>query len=211
MKPFIAVSGVVLVALWPAARTVAQQSVAAKPAAAGVSPAGGWKLADLAETFQSLSGRSYVNGKRLFEKAHCATCHRQENVGNAFGPDLTKLDPRFQPLDILRDILDPSRRIADARFDQWIFETDSGQIVAGLILQETDRVVKVIEKPLASPAPTLLDKTEIASRSPSLVSLMPLGLLDGLSREEIADLVAYVAARGDPSDPIVQPPAHGGR
>lgn len=177
---------------------------ASPPSADENAPVGGWKLTDLTETMQPLRGRSYTDGKRLFARAHCTTCHRQDNIGNEFGPDLTKLDPRFQPLDILRDILDPSRRIADAKFDTWHFETDSGKILAGLILQETDRVVKVMEKPLASIAPTVLDKSEIANRRMSLVSVMPQGMLDNLTRAEIADLVAYIAARGDATDPVVQ-------
>jgi len=177
-----------------------------EPPVAGSAPRGGWKLEDLSATINSLRGRSYKNGKRVFERAHCTTCHRQDNVGIEFGPDLTKLDPRFQPLDILRDILDPSRRIADAKFDFWIFETDSGKSVAGLILKETDQTVQVMEKPLTVASPVVLKKSEIEHRNMSLMSIMPRGLLDNLTREEIADLVAYVAARGDPSSPVIQPP-----
>lgn len=175
------------------------------PPSAERAPPGGWKLADLAETMQTLGGRSYERGKRLFEQAHCTTCHRQENVGNDFGPDLARLDPRFQPLDILRDILDPSRRIADARYDQWIFETSDGRIIVGLIQAEDAAAVKVLQKPPALAPPTVLAQAEIEERRPTLASMMPLGLLDNLTRDEIADLVAYIAARGDPADPIVQP------
>jgi putative heme-binding domain-containing protein len=178
-----------------------------EPPAADGARLGGWKLADLSATMNSLRSRSYANGKRLFERAHCATCHRQDNVGNEFGPNLAKLDPRFQPLDILRDILDPSRRIADAKFDFWIFETDSGKVVAGLILKETDQTVQVMEKPLAVAPAVVLKKSEIEQRKMSLMSIMPQGLLDNFTREEIADLVAYVAARGDPLSPLVQPPS----
>ena len=211
MYRIVAASGFCLLWLFPTAHMAAEQPVPANSRTNAVSPAGGWKLTDLAETMQSLRGRSYANGKRLFERAHCTTCHRQDNVGNEFGPDLTKLDPRFQPLDILRDILDPSRRIADAKFDAWIFEMNSGKIVAGLILRETDRVVKVMEKPLASTSQTLLDKSDIANRTMSLVSVMPQGLVDSLTRDEIADLVAYIAARGDATDPLVQAHTDTGR
>lgn len=169
-------------------------------------PTGGWKLADLTGTMQTLGGRSYERGKRLFDQAHCTTCHRQENVGHEFGPELTRLDPRFQPPDILRDILDPSRRIADARYDQWIFQTTDGRVIVGMIQSEDATAVKVLEKPPALAPPTVLPKAEIEERRPSLASMMPLGLLDSLTRSEIADLVAYIAARGDPSDPLVQPP-----
>ena len=209
MPRIVAATGLLLLGSLSTACMAAEPSGADSPPAAA--PTGGWMLSDLTETMQSIRGRSYASGKRLFERTHCTTCHRQDNVGHEFGPDLTKLDPRFQPLDILRDILDPSRRIADAKFDTWIFETDSGLIVTGLILQETEQLVKVLEKPLASTSPTVLEKADIAARIPSLTSMMPRGLVDGLTRDEIADLVAYVAARGDLTDPVVQTQADGGR
>jgi len=180
-------------------------AMGAEPSSGDVAPPGGWKLTDLAETMQTLRGRSYENGKRLFARANCTLCHRQDNVGNEFGPDLSKLDLRFQPLDILRDILDPSRRIADAKFDLWMFETESGQVVAGLIARETDARVEVLEKPLALAPAVVLDKRQVVERKMSLVSIMPQGLVNNLTRDEVADLVAYIAARGDPTDPIVAP------
>jgi putative heme-binding domain-containing protein len=182
----------------------AQQGVAYEQPAE-VAPPGGWKLADLTVAMNSLKGQSYTNGKRLFEQANCTACHRQENTGHEFGPDLTKLDPRFQPLDILRDILEPSRRIADAKYDLWSFETDIGRVVTGLILRETDETVQVMEKPVTVAPSVVLRKSEIEQRTMSLTSTMPQGMLDKLTRREIADLVAYVAARGDPSSPFVEP------
>lgn len=167
---------------------------------------GGWKLSDLTETMQTLRGRSYERGAQLFERAHCTTCHPKPNARVDFAPDLTKLEPRFQPLDILRDILEPSRRISDAQFDVWVFETDDGQAVAGIILLDTAQVLKVMEKSPAVAPPVVLKKPEIVNRRMSLVSMMPQGLVNHLTRDEIADLVAFIAARGDPTDPIVQPP-----
>ena len=112
---------------------------------------------------------------------------------------------RFQPLDILRDILEPSRRIADVRYELWMIETEWGREVSGLIAQETFQTVKIMEQPPAKAPPVVLKRAEIARRQMSLMSIMPQRMLDGLTRDEIADLVAYVAARGDPQAPEVQP------
>ncbi len=169
-------------------------------------PATGWKLADLAEVLRDLRGRDYERGKTLFAKARCVQCHPANDVGKEFGPDLTKLDPRFQPIDILRDILEPSRRIADARYDVWSFETRDGRELAGLVMSETFAMVKLMQQPPAQSPPIVLERTNIESRRMLLVSMMPERLLDELTSDEIADLVAYVAARGDSSDPVVQPP-----
>lgn len=185
--------------------TVAWADPGAGSATSQQAPATGWRLTDFTNMMQSLQGRSYERGQKLFVAAHCTSCHRQDNVGDEYGPDLTKLEERFQPLDILRDILDPSRRVADAKFDNWVFETDDGQMISGLIYRETDQWVQVMEKPRTVAPPRELKKSAVVERRMSLVSVMPQGLLDKLSRDDVADLVAYVAARGDRYAPYVQP------
>ena len=60
-----------------------------------------------------------------------------------------------------------------------------------------DDVVKVVIDPVAKGKPTAIKKSQIEERVKSKVSLMPQGLINKLSREEILDLVAYVFARGD--------------
>jgi hypothetical protein len=66
-----------------------------------------------------------------------------------------------------------------------------------LVVEETPDEVKVIENPLAKNEPVTLKKSEIAEHVKSNVSMMPQGLLDKLTREEILDLIAYITARGD--------------
>jgi putative heme-binding domain-containing protein len=119
-------------------------------------------------------------------------------TGNEFGPDLTKLEPKQIPADLLRNILDPSSKINE-KYNSYLFETESGQVVTGLIVEETPDVVKIVENPLASTEPKVLKKSDIASRKKSPTSIMPKGLLDKLTREEILDLLAYIAAAGDPN------------
>ena len=53
--------------------------------------------------------------------------------------------------------------------------------------------MKLIENPLAKAEPVVLKPKEIIEREKSPVSIMPKGLLDKLSRDEILDLVAYIA------------------
>lgn len=167
-------------------------------------PPSGWQLADLASTVQSLRGRSYERGRELFVKAHCASCHPAD-AKKEFGPDLTKLDPRFQPVDILRDVLEPSRRIADARYEVWMFELASGRELVGLVASETMETLKLMQQPPSVAPPLEIPRGEIERRKMSLISIMPERLLDGLTRDEVADLIAYVAARGEPPEPPATP------
>lgn len=165
-----------------------------------------WKLDDLATTVAELhDGRSYAGGKHLFQVANCIACHRVDGQGNEFGPDLVKLDPKLKPVDILKEILDPSQKINE-KYQTWLFETESGKTFTGLVIEETGDVVKVIENPLLKADPVILKRSEIATREKSPQSIMPKGLLDKLTQEEILDLLAYVSARGDKQNELF----HGG-
>jgi putative heme-binding domain-containing protein len=130
-------------------------------------------------------------------------CHKLNGIGTEIGPDLTKIDPKLKAVDILKDIIEPSFRINE-KYQTFVFETQSGKIVTGLILEETPEIVKVIENPLAKAEPVVLKKSDIAERKTSPTSTMPKGLLDKLTHEEILDLVAYIAARGDEHSKVFQ-------
>jgi putative heme-binding domain-containing protein len=164
-----------------------------------------WKLEELGPVVEQLeNGRSFANGKQMFTVANCVACHKFGGAGTEFGPDLTKIDPKQQSaIEILKDILDPSFRINE-KYQSYVFALESGKTVTGLILEEKDDMVKVIENPLAKTEPTVLKKSEIAARDKSPTSIMPKGLLDKLTREEILDLIAYVASKGDAKHKLFQ-------
>src|SRR5438132_1734449 len=156
-----------------------------------------WKYEELAAAVEQLDhGRSFSNAKQIFQVASCASCHKMTGVGNEFGPDLSKLDPKLKPVDILKDILEPSFRINE-KYYSYAIETNAGKLITGLILEETPDAIKVIENPLAKTESILIKKSDIAEKKKSDTSMMPKGLLDKLTREEILDLVAYIVSRGD--------------
>ena len=167
-----------------------------------------WKFEELSPLAVKLeSGRSYSNGKHLFQVAACVACHKLNSVGNEFGPDLSKLDPKRQaPIEVLHDIVEPSFRINE-KFETWIFTLKNGIVVKGLVLEETGDSYKVIENPLAKVEPVIVKKTDIdpdGGKKKSPVSTMPKNLLDKLSAEEIMDLVAYVTSGGDEKNKLFQ-------
>jgi putative heme-binding domain-containing protein len=156
-----------------------------------------WKLEDLAAVVDRLEGRSFSNGRQMFQVANCTACHKFGGTGTELGPDLAKLDPKQdKPVEILKDILDPSFRINE-KFQSWSIETNKGKIYTGLIVKETPEGYEVLENPLAKTAAVVIKKKDVADRKKSPVSIMPKGLLDKLTREEILDLIAYVASKGD--------------
>src|SRR5262249_47860086 len=134
---------------------------------------------------------------------NCVACHRLGGAGNEIGPDLAKLDPKLKRAEVLKEILDPSAKINE-KYQTYVFETESGKIISGLVLEDTPERIKLIENPLAKAEPVVLKPSEIAERAKSPNSIMPKGLLDKLTREEILDLVAYVASGGNPQSPLFQ-------
>lgn len=173
-----------------------------------------WTLDELASAVSELKqgGRSFGNGKQMFTVANCVACHRLNDEGYQIGQDLTQLDPeKNPPLEILRHILEPSLRIDD-KFATYLFELESGKVLSGVILEENDDSLKLIENPLAKSEPLLIKKSEIAERVKSPTSMMPKGLLSKLTHTEILDLVAFIAAKGKPDSPYFKPThgSHGG-
>lgn len=160
-----------------------------------------WKLDELVGDIDPLPmGRSFEVGKELFKVASCVSCHKLGDQGLVFGPDLAKLDvKKHTTLHILKSLIEPSKEIDD-KFRSQIFILNSGKMITGMIVKETDDTIHIVIDPSAKGKPTILARIDIEEQLKSDVSLMPKGLLDKLSREEILDLIAYVMARGDKTD-----------
>jgi putative heme-binding domain-containing protein len=164
-----------------------------------------WKYEELEPVAKTLAGRSFANGKQMFKVAACISCHKFGGQGPAteFGPDLTKLDPKWDSAEVLKHILDPALKI-DEKYRVYQFDLSSGKSVTGMIVEETKDVVKVIENPLASARPLVLKKSNIDNRTQSKNSLMPRGALDKLTKDEVLDLLAYVVSKADPKHKVFQ-------
>ena len=108
------------------------------------------------------------------------------------------------PLEITRHILEPSLKI-DEKYRSTTLVTDDGRSITGLVVEETPTEVAIVENPVAKAEPLRIKTTDIEGRSTSPVSIMPKGLLDKLTRDEVLDLVAFVAARGQESNCLFNP------
>ena len=157
-----------------------------------------WKYDDLIGDVRSLpSDRSFEVGKKLFKVANCVGCHKLNGDGRELGPDLTKIEPaRHTTESLLRSLLEPSKEISE-KFQSHVFALHSGKSITGMIVEEDAIQVKVLVDPLAKGDPAVIQKVDIEERQKSTVSIMPQGLLNKLTREEILDLLAYVYAKGD--------------
>ena len=163
-----------------------------------------WKVEDLAAALDELNhGRSFLNGQKLFEAASCKACHQVLGQGTTIGPNLNEMsqkmrDGKMDRLGLLTEIVQPSK-IIDEKFRTQIITTQQGVVVSGAVVYEDDKVVRLLSKPLGEgEKPNEVAKAEIDERVESKTSLMPPGLLNTLTKEDILDLLAYLESGGDP-------------
>ena len=126
------------------------------------------------------------NGQAVF-KLHCAACHRLDREGIPVGPDL--LGIRNQPKEaILLHVVAPDYEIAPG-FAGYTVETKDGRSFSGLILSETRTSITVRQ---AQGIEENILRSSIASLEASRSSLMPQEFEKAMSRQDLADLIAYL-------------------
>jgi putative heme-binding domain-containing protein len=125
-------------------------------------------------------------GHRLFQQ-RCASCHRLDGVGGEVGPDLGSLANRSPPA-LLTAIVDPNRAI-EARYLQYQVLTTDGQVLTGLLAEETTHSLRLVsaDGKVIELLRSSVDQLHCTERS-----MMPEGLEDGLTVPQLADLIHYV-------------------
>ncbi len=167
-----------------------------------------WTLPDLADSLGELGRRrDFARGEALFAAALCVRCHRVGLRGAAIGPDLTSLAGRFSRRDMLESILTPDKVVAE-QYRRSQVVTQDGRILTGQILPDRDYrspTLRIATDPLQPERTTEVAKSEIAEHRQLDVSVMPAGLLNTLSHDEILDLLAWLEAAGDRRHPNYRP------
>ncbi len=163
-----------------------------------------WKLDDLAPRLANFPGPArFARGEKLFQTASCANCHAMASQGGKLGPDLTEVRVRLAKEDhprlaLLREILEPSHRIED-KYRSQVLALKDGKVVAGIIVREHKDRLDLAANPLKPDEILQVPLDSIEERKPSAQSLMPAGLVNTLTEEEILDLLAYVESGGNPN------------
>ena len=137
-------------------------------------------------------------GGRVIERAKCLDCHKFGTRGQGLGPDLTTVSSRFRPVEILESIVEPSKVISD-QYKPATVATVDGKVYNGMpVVSDGANLVLL----LSDGTKVTIPKNEIDGRKESNVSVMPEGLINSLSYQEIADLLALFD-----SAPRVETPA----
>lgn len=133
-----------------------------------------------------------AKGERIFfhpRLVACARCHEYQGRGQKVGPALTAIRGTLTQERLVQSIIDPSKEIAPM-FTPWTLVDHQGVVRQGLYVSE-----------VVDGTQTFVDNEgkrfsyhprDIESRTPSRQSIMPNGLAEQLTKQEWADLVAFL-------------------
>ncbi len=140
------------------------------------------------ETVLALKGDA-ARGRQLFAgtTVQCAKCHRVQAGPETLGPELSKIGAKYPRAQLLEAILEPSK-LVDPKFAGVIVQTSSGDVLSAIVVSKSDKeiVLRDVEREVRLPTGS------VERMVPQTKSLMPEGLLQHLTAQEAADLVAYL-------------------
>lgn len=124
-------------------------------------------------------------GRAVFQKL-CVNCHRLFEGGGEIGPDIT--GSQRQNLDyLLENLIDPSASVSKD-YQVQVIETKKGRTITGLIISENKAALTI----QTANEKVIVPKDEIEDRITSSASMMPEGMLQSLSFEQLRNLLAYL-------------------
>jgi len=127
-----------------------------------------------------------TRGQAVFSR-ECANCHRLGGAGHDVGPALVTVRART-PAEILEHILDPNREVSPHYLDYVVLQLD-GNVQTGAIAAETPTSI-TLRQPLGKQ--TTILRSDIETVTSSGKSLMPEGLEQKVTPDEMRDLIEFV-------------------
>ncbi|MCU0706743.1 MAG: hypothetical protein MUF23_00465 [Pirellula sp.] len=124
-------------------------------------------------------------GAGIFQ-AKCALCHGGQS---ALGPSLSGITKRFSREDLARAIYEPSRDVPD-RYRAVRVLTVDDEVLTGMVIYNAADGVTL---QAADGSILRINQDQIEKKAYSTESIMPSGLLDDRTPQEVADLFAYLA------------------
>ena len=134
-------------------------------------------------------------GERVFKKA-CTQCHTIYGEGGNVGPDLTS-NGRASFDQLLSNIFDPSLVIGPA-YQVTTVVTQDGRNLTGLVTEDNDQRIAL---KMPGEGVESIPRSHVKYTRVSKLSMMPEGIEAQLDREELANLIAFLALDKRPGEP----------
>ena len=148
------------------------------------------RQAKLTSLLKVSANENASRGRGLFHtnRATCALCHRVNGRGGSLGPNLSKIGGIRSRRDLLEAIVFPSATVVNG-FESYVLTSDDGTAHTGLVQRETADAVYLRN---ADQRVQRVPRDQIKSMLRSPLSAMPEGLDAVLTKQELADLVAFL-------------------
>ncbi len=134
----------------------------------------------------ALVARDAQAGREVFKRV-CAQCHRLDEMGNDVGPPLKQLADK-SPQQLLETILDPNREV-DPKYAGYSVLLQDGRVFAGIIAEESSSQIVLAE---AGGKKHTLARSEIEQLRSAGISLMPTGLEQQITPEQMSQLIGFL-------------------
>ena len=128
-----------------------------------------------------------VKGKVVYINT-CAVCHMVAAEGKDFGPKLTEIGSKYGKDGLLNTIVHPSDGISFG-YEGWIIKMNDGSTMTGIVSSKTTSDIDI-----KFPGGTTqrIKTANIASMKEMKQSMMPEGLYQNMSNEDLANLLEYL-------------------
>ncbi|HEV2296438.1 MAG TPA: HEAT repeat domain-containing protein [Tepidisphaeraceae bacterium] len=131
-------------------------------------------------------------GKLVFESVGCSKCHTTASHDEPRGPFLGDAGKRFERKHLLEAILKPAAKIAQGFASERIVTRSSAgdTETIGFITRESGDEVQLRD---LTGKVTIVKKADITSRTPMAGSMMPEGLADAMTLDDLASLLHFLS------------------
>ncbi|HKS38270.1 MAG TPA: hypothetical protein VJW76_13825 [Verrucomicrobiae bacterium] len=133
-----------------------------------------------------------VKGSEVFRRdmVACIKCHQVNREGIDVGPNLSEIGTKLGKDALYESILDPSAGISFG-YEAWQIELKNGDEAFGLIVSETaDEIAMKAQTGIV----TKHKKPDVTKREKQKLSIMPAGLQQAMTTQELVDLVEYLSS-----------------
>ncbi len=131
-----------------------------------------------------------IRGQAVFNSpgAACVTCHAMGYRGGTLGPDLTRIGQIRSRKDLLEAIIFPNASFVRS-YETVLVTTADSQVHLGILKSENTDTLTLRTGPESE---TAIERASITEMLPGSISLMPPGIDTLLSKQQIADLLAFL-------------------
>jgi len=146
--------------------------------------------AHIDELLKELKDGDVRRGQAIFngQKAACFSCHTVGYLGGKVGPDLTSIGQARTERDLLESVIYPSVSFVRS-YEPYIVMTKSDETYSGVLKKDAADEVVLATGPDAQ---VRIARADITEMRPGTVSVMPAGLEQQMSKQELADLLAFL-------------------